>query len=1152
MRKCLFGAVLGILILAVPAVAQRTTAGLRGTVSDASGAVVPGAAVTVTAENTGLTRTTTSNTAGVYSIPDLPVGTYNVTAELQGFKASTVRSVTLSVAEDREVNFRLEVGQVTESVSVISGALMVKTVGGDVSGLVTGQQVRELPLNGRNFLQLATLMPGVSAPDFLNVKDKGLLGGSDISVSGGDVTANMWTVDGANNNDVGSNRTLLVYPSLEAIEEFRIMRNSYGPEFGGAGGAQINIVTRAGTNQFRGSGFYSGRNDALNGTNYFLEQAHQPKEVLKRNDFGGSIGGPIVPGKLQFFGTLEWNREDRGTPRVAFVPTQAERNGDFSGASIAGCTPSIPNDPLTGQPFPGNRIPQGRLSPAGQAFLNLYPLPNVTPSAGSCNNWVFAPTSPIRYMQQNYRVDWNVSNASRVMVRYTQDSWKNNAPSIQSNLWGDDPFPTVDSNWDQPSKSFVASLNQTLGTGATNTLQFSYSANAINITRAGTDLSLSDKVVSLVQPVLGFSGKLHGQDIGFPVFWGGSGYAALWNEAPFHNNQDLYVFKDDYSKVFGNHLVKVGALTSFNAKNEDSIGNGSAENASFWGAAGLTPNGFNNTGNILADFLLRGMTFGFSESSAQRSVPQRWHDIEGYASDSWHARSNVTFDYGVRYSLFLNPYANDDNVASFDPAAFSAALGGDPCNGLLLPPGSTVCKSAGFRGGVDGPNRSLFNQDYNNFAPRVGAAWDLGGKGKTSLRAGIGQFFLRERVSPGLNLAGNPPFVTTITGVRTLDSPAEPCAGCFGHTAGAPTRGRELDGKTPNTWQWNVTLQHELWRDTTLEAGYVASRGVDLLRTRDINQVLPGDINHNGVDDRLDFARSQPANASLRPYGVFGDTDFTFWEHTGGSTYHSLQMQFISRFARGSQFQTSYTLSRSRSNIALTDSSGGNAQNTTALDSTNGDLDWGRPETGRTHIYNASLVWLLPGLEGRPATMRHVAGGWQVGAIVNAATGQPLTVYTTALPGFNGGPSGLGYDNNQRPNRTSESCSPGSSATPEQIINPAAYTLTGFKLGTIGTAERGDCTGPSFFQADLAFYKTFPVNQRVRLQFRWDIFNVFNNTNFLFRGMNFTFNPSSVTTDTGNAATASTITGAVIPANFGQATIARDPRQMQIGFKILW
>ena len=233
--------------------------------------MLPGVTVTATNEDTGLVRSVVSNESGSFSVPDLPIGRYRIEAELAGFKKASRTNVVLRVAEDFSVDFELAAGDMTETVNVEASATPVKMLGGDVSGVITGEQVRELPLNGRNFLQLATLMPGVSAPDFLNVKDKGLLGGSDLSVSGSDVTANLWSVDGANNNDVGSNRTILVYPSLEAIQEFKILRNSYGPEFGGAGGAQINIVTQGGTNRFSGTAFYSGRSDALNAKNYFLK-----------------------------------------------------------------------------------------------------------------------------------------------------------------------------------------------------------------------------------------------------------------------------------------------------------------------------------------------------------------------------------------------------------------------------------------------------------------------------------------------------------------------------------------------------------------------------------------------------------------------------------------------------------------------------------------------------------------------------------------------------------------------------------------------------------------------------------------------------------------------------------------------------------------
>ncbi len=339
---------LAILVLMLPAsaFAQRTNAAVRGTVTDQSKAVVPGATVTITGLDTGLTRTTVSNADGVYSLSELPVGRYTISVELQGFKTASRTDIALNVADDRKIDFELVPGALTETVSVKAESTPVKTQGGDVSGVITGQQVRELPLNGRNFLQLATLMPGVSAPDFLNVKDKGLLGGSDLSVSGGAVTANLWTVDGSNNNDVGSNRTILVYPSVDAIEEFKILRNSYGAEYGQAGGAQINIVTRSGTNKFTGSGFYFGRSDALNATNYFIKQADQPKDQLKRNDYGWTFGGPIVKNRLQFFASEEWNKETRGSVRTAFVPTAAERAGNFNGPSIAGCTLPTPDRPL--------------------------------------------------------------------------------------------------------------------------------------------------------------------------------------------------------------------------------------------------------------------------------------------------------------------------------------------------------------------------------------------------------------------------------------------------------------------------------------------------------------------------------------------------------------------------------------------------------------------------------------------------------------------------------------------------------------------------------------------------------------------------------------------------------------------------------------
>jgi len=347
------------LYICVPLFAQKYTGTITGTVTDPQGAVVSGAQVTVTNPGTGQTRNATTNSSGIYTATDLSVGTYEVHIKSPNFKEFVAKNVAVDPSSTATLNAALVVGGTGEQVTVEASTVQVETTTGAVSNVVEGNEIRELPLNGSNFVELTQLMPGVSPASFFNVERKGLEGGVDFSVNGNNVTNNLFLVDGVNNNDIGSNRTILIYPSTQSIQEFTMLRNSYGVEYGQAAGAIVNIVTRGGTNQFHGAAIYRGRNTALNATDYFNNRSGLGKDVFHRNDYGFNIGGPAIKDKLFFFWSEEWNKEIRGLSRTAEVPTAAERVGDFSSPrtgtfanGVAACDP-VPNSSLAGNVITG-------------------------------------------------------------------------------------------------------------------------------------------------------------------------------------------------------------------------------------------------------------------------------------------------------------------------------------------------------------------------------------------------------------------------------------------------------------------------------------------------------------------------------------------------------------------------------------------------------------------------------------------------------------------------------------------------------------------------------------------------------------------------------------------------------------------------------
>lgn len=643
-----------LLVLAAPfaANAQDVTAAVRGTVSDAQGAIIAGAEVTISSPETGFSLTTTSGSDGVYNFPKLPLGSYRIRVTHAGFKATEQVGVVLHASDSLVFNFSLDVGAISEQVTVEASAIQVETTNGVLSGLINGQQVAELPLNGRNFMQLVLSVPGVAPGEGFSAQGKGLKGGSDLAISGGAVDANLWLVDGAHNNDVGSNRTILVFPSVDAIDEFKIERNSYSAQFGQSAGSQISIITKRGNNDFHGDVYYFGRNDKLNAFNTFAKAGcfvpggNCEKNKLRRNDFGYTIGGPIKKDKIFFFWSQEWNKQISGATSTARVPTVAEKGGDFR--DIAACQAGFngfPTGGLTdpanaGAPFPTpNVIPSGRLSPAAQVVLKAYPDPtNRDPCA--TNNFTKSFGVPTNWREEHVRGDINLTKTLTAMLRFTNDSW--NIGPNSGGFWGDNNLGPIGEAWNQPGRVVIGKLSKTIGSSAVNDFTFSYSANRITITPAGTVPGLVQELNNAIPTFFPLSGKTYG-DKGPAVWINCCGLPSVWTIAPWQNQQDLYTWQDDFSKVLGKHTIKFGALYARNYKAEQGA---NPEFGTLGGAVGYNGNKglANQTGYGIADLELLNMAVGWSETQSLFKVRNVWRDVEWYVTDNFRITPRLTVD----------------------------------------------------------------------------------------------------------------------------------------------------------------------------------------------------------------------------------------------------------------------------------------------------------------------------------------------------------------------------------------------------------------------------------------------------------------------------------------------------------------------------
>jgi len=1176
----LLAVVVLVLCSAFSARAQVTTAAIRGTVMDEQGAAIAEADVSFTSSEMGFTRSMKSGSDGQYNFPELPLGTYRVHVTHAGFKAETQTGIVLHVNDSLVLNVSLKVGAITETVTVEASPVAVETTSGELTGLIEASQVSELPLNGRNFMQLITLIPGVAPAEAFSVTNKGLKGASDVSVSGSPSNGNQWLVDGANNNDTGSQRTILIYPSTESIQEFKIERNSYGAEFGLMAGATISLVTKSGSNGFHGSVYYSGRNDKLNSFDTELKAGCPTcaKNKFRGNDYGYTIGGPVKKDKIFFFWSQEWNKRIEGLTATNHVPTLAERGGDFS--DLAACPASAGTGyPAGGLHDPagapgnfsfGNTIPTARLDAVGQLLLTQYPAPTLPYTSSSCPNlnWTASQNVPTPWREENVRGDINLTKTLTLMLKFTNDSWKIGPPSNGFG-WGSNSLGVIDESWNQPGRIAAAKLSKTIGPSAVNDFQFSYSANRITI--QPSNLALEQKLNDAIPTFFPLSGKRYG-DKGPSVWysgWGNAHLPSVWTISPWANAQDLYTWQDDFSIVRGRHTLKFGGIYSRNSKNEQQS---NAEFGGMFGAVGyngcngtlvagqcpFTTAGSFTTGYDVADQVLKNMAFNWSEASNININDIRWQNTEFYAADTFRMTNRFTLVYGVRYSLLPNPYFNDDLYTSFNPAAYNPALGNATCNGLLYSPGLKSNPCPAGTGGIAGPNRALWNNNNHMFAPRLSFAYDPTGKGKTAIRAGAGQFFNRDRLY-ALQIGGaNPPFIGnfTTTNGRFVDSITQPgaCAPtCFGQGLGNAAIGGETSNQMPNSWQYNLTIQHELFHNAVLEVGYVGNHNVHWEIRSDINAVPEA--------DRLTFIHDQ-GNASLqgalRPFNALkGNNSLTYYTRNASSNYNALQALFNMRFTRNSIFQVAYTWSKLISDTQLIDTPALNVDHNNPTASRGPDL------LNRPQILVANMVYNLPTLQGQEKFVRGALGSWEISGIVNLATGPSLTPVISSIQGVSD-PWGLGSTGLQRPARVPGQPCRASGPDGRQWLNPNAYTMNGFVLGSNGTSGVGICSGPGNSDVDGSLRKNFKITERVKMQFQFDFFNLFNHPQYQASALNMNLNFNAVnsvaspefkdaagngTTSISNAISLQNTT--LVPGTFGYATQSRENgwRQMQYGLK---
>jgi hypothetical protein len=1135
-------AALLIVCLALPTMAQTVSGTITGTVVDPSSLPIAGATVTLRSQDTGQQVTLTTAETGNFVFPAVLPGRYTVTAEMKGFKKVEKQNLNITAAQRLSVGeVMLPVGELTESVTVDAAGTPVETASGERTGLLTPNQMSTLMARGRDFLSLLRVAPGVVPSG-----DSDAIGTRTAypNVQGMRISYPSITIDGVTNNDLGSSQTTPTPINMDAVGEVKIMMTNYQAEYGRTAGVLVQAITKAGTTDYHGGGYYYKRHEEFNANTFFNNRNGVAKPRYRFNTWGYNLGGPVyIPGllerkdKLFFFFSQEYL--PTSTPQNLVnvtVPTSEQRAGNFSALS------TVLRDPQGGGTFPNNTIPASRLNANGQKLLSVFPAPNQldTSITKGGYNFTFQEVIPATRLNEVYRADYNINDKTRMYVRglnfrLTQSGY-NIGGGGSGAPWGE--LKTTNRFSDDGG---VINVTRTISPAMVNETSFGvhHSVQAIfPYDQASIDkLSKSSLGMTLQQM---YPGNNPMNLIPWATFGGITGAASFaWDQRfPTKSADTVFDFTNNLSYIRGNHTLKFGVYY---------------ERVRYFGGAWGTNFGsfdFSSDTNNPLDTryaysnALLGVYRSYQESNTRVETNGRGNTLDWFVQDTWKVTRRLTLDYGLRFSWYT-PYTDiHDMAASFVPRNYVASqaprlyyptlvngqrIGVDLATGNTVPalligafvPNTGNPANGMVREGTSGYPRGLLDHPGILYAPRFGFAYDLFGNGKTAVRGGVGIFYnTRERVLLN-DVARTPPIQYTPT---LYYSDFSNIVQNSGNLTPSTTAGLALGGDIPSVYNFSLGVQREVFARTVLDVAYVGALGRHLLQERNLNTLPYG---ARFKSSNLDATTNRPlSDVYLVPYQGYSGT-IQYDEFASSSNYHSMQVQLNRRFTHGLTFGGTWTWSKSMDFVS-------NDFAYVAVAAPIRVWNYGKSDFDRTHIVQVNWTWDIPAATKlvKNPVVGIIADNWQLSGIASFISGAPTGIGFTAAGGVDipGGGDGV------RPVITGNAILPKDQRTLLKYFNTSVFAVPA--VGTFGNAPKDVFRGPGINNFDMSIFKNIPVwKERARFQLRFEAYNAFNHTQF-----------SGVNT----SATFNTATGAQTNAAFGNITSARGARVGQGSLRFIF